>query len=318
MTVPHCLQRRFNMTQFWGPDLLLAVQRRAASYNDLRLMIEDTVHATVHLTIGGDFAQLTSTNDPIFYPHHAMIDKIWYDWQFMGNGDERFSDYNGVDTVRTNVNVQLSDPIPESSLYRVRDVMHPRRGHLCYTYAESRARKAASALLDRYDSGDPPKSINQTIEIIATALGYDPTLIDLRVLSGNETNIKGRESNPEWWNVMNNLKADEVNLLYGNAQAILKELSSLPYYVSPSAVQLAYIKSHSPQNPPYEIWEADMNLMSTGTNNNNVSVSIITAPPTGFIIIENLAMSSPALDSHASIENKDGGIFVKVPQPTFQ
>ena len=40
-------------------------------------MLEATPHNTVHNTIAGDMATMLSPRDPIFFLHHANIDRIW-------------------------------------------------------------------------------------------------------------------------------------------------------------------------------------------------------------------------------------------------
>src|SRR5690606_33025735 len=37
-------------------------------------------HNTVHSRTGGVFGQGNSPEDPIFWPHHCMVDYCWYDW----------------------------------------------------------------------------------------------------------------------------------------------------------------------------------------------------------------------------------------------
>jgi tyrosinase len=39
------------------------------------------LHNRVHLWVGGSMTPMTSPNDPVFFLHHAFIDKIWADWQ---------------------------------------------------------------------------------------------------------------------------------------------------------------------------------------------------------------------------------------------
>ena len=39
------------------------------------------MHNGVHRWIGGDMAAMSSPNDPIFFMHHAQIDRIWAIWQ---------------------------------------------------------------------------------------------------------------------------------------------------------------------------------------------------------------------------------------------
>jgi tyrosinase len=39
------------------------------------------LHNRVHLWVGGSMTPMTSPNDPVFFLHHAFIDKVWADWQ---------------------------------------------------------------------------------------------------------------------------------------------------------------------------------------------------------------------------------------------
>ncbi|WP_328297357.1 tyrosinase family protein [Streptomyces sp. NBC_00435] len=39
------------------------------------------LHNRVHVWVGGQMATGVSPNDPVFWTHHAYIDKLWADWQ---------------------------------------------------------------------------------------------------------------------------------------------------------------------------------------------------------------------------------------------
>lgn len=40
------------------------------------------MHAAGHYTMGGDGGDFySSPNDPVFYLHHAMVDRVWWIWQ---------------------------------------------------------------------------------------------------------------------------------------------------------------------------------------------------------------------------------------------
>jgi tyrosinase len=41
----------------------------------------EAVHNTVHNLIGGDMSAGTSPNDPLFWLHHANVDRLWSVWQ---------------------------------------------------------------------------------------------------------------------------------------------------------------------------------------------------------------------------------------------
>ena len=43
----------------------------------------ESVHENVHMFIGGDMSRLaTAVRDPIFWLHHANIDRYWANWTF--------------------------------------------------------------------------------------------------------------------------------------------------------------------------------------------------------------------------------------------
>jgi len=43
--------------------------------------LEEVWHNGVHCSIGGYMCNSASPYDPVFFAHHAFVDKIWYDWQ---------------------------------------------------------------------------------------------------------------------------------------------------------------------------------------------------------------------------------------------
>lgn len=50
------------------------------SYTTLRARSED-LHNLVHRWVGGNMLRMTSPNDPVFFMHHAQIDRMWSLWQ---------------------------------------------------------------------------------------------------------------------------------------------------------------------------------------------------------------------------------------------
>jgi tyrosinase len=49
----------------------------------------ESVHNDVHVWVGGAMSQVpTSSYDPIFWSHHAMIDRLWYVWQNSALGQD--------------------------------------------------------------------------------------------------------------------------------------------------------------------------------------------------------------------------------------
>lgn len=74
-------------------------------YSSFAKAIEEGPHAAVHSIIGGDeklghMSSWRSPLDPIFWLHHAFIDKLFYTWQQRGKSprfDGREYGYKGVD-----------------------------------------------------------------------------------------------------------------------------------------------------------------------------------------------------------------------------
>jgi Common central domain of tyrosinase/von Willebrand factor type A domain len=52
----------------------------ATDYLTLRPRSED-IHNLVHRWVGGNMLRMTSPNDPVFFMHHANIDRMWSIWQ---------------------------------------------------------------------------------------------------------------------------------------------------------------------------------------------------------------------------------------------
>jgi hypothetical protein len=63
----------------------------AASYGTLRSRSEDQ-HNLVHRWVGGNMLDMSSPNDPVFFMHHAQIDRMWSLWQYKhpGSGTPKY------------------------------------------------------------------------------------------------------------------------------------------------------------------------------------------------------------------------------------
>ncbi|MBI3640344.1 MAG: tyrosinase family protein [Thaumarchaeota archaeon] len=62
--------------------------KQQKTFNDFQTLMEYTIHGTVHNFVGGggDMSQNNSPNDPIFWLHHANIDRLWNEWQNAHSG----------------------------------------------------------------------------------------------------------------------------------------------------------------------------------------------------------------------------------------
>ena len=166
--VPHCLSRRFfhYETQKFGklsglhlaPEMISELQT-SENYDDLRNSTEYMVHNGIHFGVGGDFERWSSANgkikrpktacapavsladkeihnlDPIFYLHHAQIDRLWWMWQ--KKWPQRQYEYYGKIEKEIDRPASLQDILSFGGLgsnVTVEDGMLTENGQLCYTY----------------------------------------------------------------------------------------------------------------------------------------------------------------------------------------
>ncbi|KAK0545119.1 hypothetical protein OC846_005796 [Tilletia horrida] len=114
-------------------------------------------HDTVHRVIGGDMITPTSSYEPLFFPHHANVDRIWWNWQNGATSDigppprtinqsdlnSRFWAYSGNTVLYSedptggpsaslfDVQTVLGLLVPNMKTYELMDIERP---PLCYTY----------------------------------------------------------------------------------------------------------------------------------------------------------------------------------------
>ncbi|KAF8246821.1 Di-copper centre-containing protein [Wilcoxina mikolae CBS 423.85] len=109
-----------------------------------------TYHGGGHLGIGGELGIMAdiyaSPGDPIFYLHHAQVDRLWWLWQKQ-NLKKRLRDIAGPDTQfaypfdfkgpKPYKNITLEYPLKMGGLVedvQISDVMDVKSGVLCYDY----------------------------------------------------------------------------------------------------------------------------------------------------------------------------------------
>lgn len=91
MNTPALLSR-WSVTRNWDPSELATatdlttIQNFSGTFSLFQSTLEVGVHNGTHRAVGGNMATASSPADPIFWLHHAFIDKLWADWQASPNG----------------------------------------------------------------------------------------------------------------------------------------------------------------------------------------------------------------------------------------
>ncbi|KAL0933454.1 monooxygenase [Colletotrichum truncatum] len=111
----------------------------SSSFDTYHGSLEGGPHGIIHSSIGGEMNPSTSPNDPVFFLHHAQIDRLWWLWQ-QSDVAARQADYTGQAAVQgsdTRVAASLDDALLMGGLAEdatVRDLMTTTSSRLCYEY----------------------------------------------------------------------------------------------------------------------------------------------------------------------------------------
>ncbi|KAG5761764.1 hypothetical protein H9Q72_010133 [Fusarium xylarioides] len=143
----HCLHRNLpevdepdafaTMAKVFGPEGVEEVQA-SGNWSHYAWALEGGPHGSIHACLGGEMNPTTSPNEPLFFMHHAQIDRLWWLWQ--KENSTRLTEYNGL---YKNINqteqheVSLDDVLMMGGIdedLTVGDVMDTTKGPLCYTY----------------------------------------------------------------------------------------------------------------------------------------------------------------------------------------
>lgn len=135
---PHCLAREFSAgggrIQPWSSSATMAnMINTINNYAQFHDQFEAVPHAQVHVGVGGDLSVMTSPNDPIFWLHHANVDRYWDIWQDVH--DPNRNTYNGP-SLSGNGQVSLADMMDAFGL-PVASAMSTITNGLCYKYSAS-------------------------------------------------------------------------------------------------------------------------------------------------------------------------------------
>jgi hypothetical protein len=135
----HCLSRQWDggntISSFYSTDVVNSVLAKSTTYAAAEKGIEINPHGAIHVNIGADMSTMGSPNDPLFWVHHAFVDKLWWTWQ-----QTHHNSYGGQNADGSTASV--SDILP-SYTAKVSDTFDI--SALCYSYQEMQNTAAPAA-----------------------------------------------------------------------------------------------------------------------------------------------------------------------------
>lgn len=157
--------------------------------------LEDSPHGNVHTLVGGPGGLMsrvpTAAGDPIFWLHHANIDRLWNVWLNQGGGRANPSDSSYLDK-----QYSFADESGDTVTVRVRDIMDARV--LGYRYdsvpnpaPELVAASPAPAPARMFATSAPPSKAAAELEKIEPKpLGFEENRLKLNVVKENRGLLK--------------------------------------------------------------------------------------------------------------------------------
>lgn len=132
---PSCLKRldKNNKISVIDTRRLQDAIKNAKSFESFWTTMEGQPHANLHIGIGGFMGKTHSPLDPVFFLHHAKIDKIW--WEFQQLKPKLAREYSGSQTPHSEgarVPATVNDILHPFDEWTVKDVFVAE--DLCYTY----------------------------------------------------------------------------------------------------------------------------------------------------------------------------------------
>ncbi len=134
-----------------------------ASFLGLRAGSED-IHNLVHRWVAGNMVTASSPNDPVFWMHHAAIDRMWSIWQQKNPGATHYQHVNNFDGHRptdTLIFNEPGDPAPWSGIATPLDVVDSHAMHGESIWYESDVPDIALESSPTIDFGAVPQDMSQ-------------------------------------------------------------------------------------------------------------------------------------------------------------
>ncbi|KAJ3169358.1 hypothetical protein HK101_011487 [Irineochytrium annulatum] len=239
-----CLLRQFNLGQNmmsaqYTPEQIASIIDSSSNFKDFTSAVY-VPHAAFHNGVGGDMANMgASPEDPIFYLHHANVDRIWYIWQ--QQNPSLALQYQGSLEQRSDANdASLTDPLfastdlPGGTIFpvgmTVRDAMLANGGGwFCYTYSNSVAPRGFMASPDAHLHVQAPTKAGDMMVMPAPA-AHDR--VEQRKLRHPQPLSGGMlPSHPA--------KLARIREVESRLRAVVDYVNALDNYLSPAALAVA-------------------------------------------------------------------------------
>jgi Ca2+-binding RTX toxin-like protein len=81
------------------------------TYDTFRSTVEATPHGRPHVWVGGAMGLATSPNDPVFFLHHANIDRLWDEWIERNQNNPNFRPYLPLDGAPGSAGLEINDSL---------------------------------------------------------------------------------------------------------------------------------------------------------------------------------------------------------------
>ncbi|TFK24177.1 Di-copper centre-containing protein [Coprinopsis marcescibilis] len=143
MITTHCIVR--GIDESWRRGVVSTnvnnIITTSTSYERFRLAIDDFmrghIHGSGHGIVGGEMLNIYSAGaGPLFYLHHANLDRIWWKWQ-QANPSQRMYEISGPSTQQGRDTITLDFVIDFPALgpnITVREVMDAATAPSCFRY----------------------------------------------------------------------------------------------------------------------------------------------------------------------------------------
>lgn len=147
-----------------------------SDYDAFRKKIEEYPHGYMHVWVGGQMGEVyTSVNDPVFWLHHANIDRLWAQWQLLFPTSPVVGTF--TDGTVMNKDTKMPAVFGKEDVRLVKDVLQLKDGDTDYTY-EYEAPLQLSAMFRSYKT--------------------EHTIDDDEILQTLSTSLKLQDENLRW------------------------------------------------------------------------------------------------------------------------